>query len=102
MTASDRVKRDVLNAVRDVPAGRVTTYGAIADAVDAGPRQVASILSHDPEAASVPWHRVVASKGKLSIPDAKTLALQTNRLEDEGIAVANGRVLKFSATFYAP
>ncbi len=54
----------VLVVVEAVPAGRVTTYGAIADALGSrGPRSVARVLSL--HGAAVPWWRVVRADGSL-------------------------------------
>jgi alkylated DNA nucleotide flippase Atl1 len=52
----------VLSAVESVPVGRVTTYGAIADAVGTGgPRQVGRVMST--YGGAVPWWRVVHADG---------------------------------------
>jgi alkylated DNA nucleotide flippase Atl1 len=54
----------VLRIVEQVPAGRATTYGAIADAVGrGGPRQVGRVLALD--GGGVPWWRVVRADGSL-------------------------------------
>ena len=54
----------VLTLVERVPAGRVTTYGAIADRLSAGgPRRVGSVLSQ--YGGPVPWWRVVRADGSL-------------------------------------
>lgn len=54
----------VLSVVERIPPGRVTTYGAIADAVrTGGPRQVGSVLSR--YGGPVPWWRVVRADGSL-------------------------------------
>ena len=58
----------VLGCVERVPRGRVTTYGAIAEAVGAvlgggGPRQVGSVMSA--YGGPVPWWRVVRADGSL-------------------------------------
>ena len=53
----------VLQVVERVPRGRVTTYGAIADAVGGGPRQVGSVMSR--HGGPVPWWRVVRADGSL-------------------------------------
>lgn len=53
----------VLAAVESVPPGRVTTYGAIADAVGRfGPRRVGNVLSQ--HGGGVPWWRVVRADGR--------------------------------------
>jgi alkylated DNA nucleotide flippase Atl1 len=52
----------VLRRVREVPEGRVTTYG---DLCPAAPRFAGAVLSgcHDP---SVPWQRIVRADGSLA------------------------------------
>jgi alkylated DNA nucleotide flippase Atl1 len=57
----------VLSLVEQIPAGRVMTYGLIADAVGrGGPRQVGRVLALD--GGGVPWWRVVRADG--SLPDS--------------------------------
>jgi alkylated DNA nucleotide flippase Atl1 len=52
----------VLSLVERIPSGRVTTYGALADAVGVGgPRQVGSVMSG--YGGPVPWWRVVRADG---------------------------------------
>jgi alkylated DNA nucleotide flippase Atl1 len=52
----------VLSLVERVPAGRVTTYGALAAAVGSGgPRQVGQVMST--YGGPVPWWRVVHADG---------------------------------------
>jgi len=84
----------VFALVKACPAGRVTTYGALAKAVGfpRGARMVGWIMNESPE--GVPAHRVINSKGELSgswafgSPD-----LMRQLLEAEGIVFsADGRV----------
>ncbi len=54
----------VLAVVEQVPRGRVTTYGAIAERVGfGGPRGVGRVMSQ--HGGSVPWWRVIRSDGSL-------------------------------------
>ncbi len=58
----------VLGIVEQVPSGRVTTYGLIADALRpalgrGGPRQVGAVMAS--YGGPVPWWRVVRSDGTL-------------------------------------
>ena len=58
----------VLGCVEQVPRGRVTTYGAIAEAVGpvaggGGPRLVGSVMAS--HGGPVPWWRVVCADGSL-------------------------------------
>jgi len=58
----------VLTVAEQIPVGRVTTYGAIADAVGVGgPRQVGRVMST--YGGSVPWWRVVRADGGLPMCD---------------------------------
>jgi alkylated DNA nucleotide flippase Atl1 len=59
---------EVLALVERIPAGRVMSYGAIADALAEGSgrnsaRQVGTIMAR--HGGGVPWHRVVTSAGRL-------------------------------------
>lgn len=58
----------VLSTVEQIPRGRVTTYGAIAEAIGplfggGGPRQVGSVMAR--HGGPVPWWRVVRADGSL-------------------------------------
>lgn len=55
----------VLSLAEQIPAGRVTTYGAIAEVVGGGPRQVGRVLSV--YGGPVPWWRVVRADGVLPL-----------------------------------
>lgn len=60
----ERYVETVLSLVEQIPQGRVTTYGLIADAVGSGgPRQVGRVMAM--YGAPVPWWRVVRADGSL-------------------------------------
>ncbi|MCH2469509.1 MAG: MGMT family protein [Gemmatimonadetes bacterium] len=88
---------DFYAIARKVPAGRVTTYGAVA--AEAGlpgrARQVGYAMAALPDDHDVPWHRVINATGEVS-PRAGGTAfekIQRNLLEAEGIVFnARGRV----------
>lgn len=78
--------------VKQVPRGRVTTYGLLAQAVGCSPRQVGRLLHKNPDPASIPCHRVVSSAGKLSESFAfGGLAGHKERLLAEGIILSGAR-----------
>ena len=65
MAPEEYVER-VLCLVEQIPAGRVTTYGAIAEVVGyGGPRQVGRVMST--YGGPVPWWRVVRADGGLPL-----------------------------------
>ena len=54
----------VLTLVEQIPRGRVTTYGTLAEAVGSrGPRQVGAVMAS--HGAAVTWWRVVRADGSL-------------------------------------
>jgi len=59
----ERFVEQVLALVERIPAGRVMSYGAIAEALQAGygPRYVGRVMSTT--GAAVPWWRVVRADG---------------------------------------
>jgi alkylated DNA nucleotide flippase Atl1 len=75
--------RSILERVRSVPPGCVTTYG---DLDPAAPRHAGSVLaaSKDP---SLPWHRVVRADG--SLPKGER---QRRLLDAEGVPFSGERV----------
>lgn len=77
----------ILEAVREIPRGRVAAYGEVA--MSAGlPRRarlVGRVLSDlDPD-TDVPWHRVVNARGAISPRDPESCAEQRARLRSEGV-----------------
>jgi len=87
----------VYAVVRQVPAGRVTTYGDVATILGSPrvARHVGWALAALPaDQADVPWHRVLNARGTISFKgDLVRGEVQRERLADEGVTFdANGRV----------
>jgi alkylated DNA nucleotide flippase Atl1 len=62
LPGSDRYALAVLAVVELIPAGRVLTYGDVAELLEGGgPRQVGRVLSHSTR--EVPWWRVLRAGG---------------------------------------
>jgi methylated-DNA-protein-cysteine methyltransferase related protein len=76
--------------IRQVPRGRVTTYGQVSKIVgDVSARQVGYALHAVPPGMAVPWQRVVNSQGKISLSGSD----QRQLLEAEGVVFdANDRI----------
>ena len=77
----------VVKFIRSIPAGKVATYGQIADYAGnrRAAREVAYILHSSSEKEELPWHRVINSKGRISMKPGHGYELQKRLLEDEGI-----------------
>jgi methylated-DNA-protein-cysteine methyltransferase-like protein len=97
MAPPEGLRRDVLSVVRRIPRGRVATYGQVA-AIAGRPgaaRAVGRVLRELPASARVPWHRVVASPGRIAaaLLRESSGAEQARRLRAEGVVVtAAGRI----------
>ncbi len=71
--------------VRRIPAGRVSTYGAVARRIGGcTARMVGAAMSALPDDSGVPWHRVINSQGRISVP-GETGRRQRALLEAEGV-----------------
>ena len=78
----------VHSLVRDIPAGRVMTYGQIATILGAprAARAVGYALRALEEGTDVPWQRVINSKGGVSARgDNQRPSLQYELLAEEGV-----------------
>ncbi len=74
-----------------IPAGKITTYGAIAKALGCnGPRAVGNALNRNPYAPAVPCHRVVGADGRLT-GYAGGLDKKREMLESEGVPIVNNK-----------
>ncbi|WHT37743.1 MGMT family protein [Myroides odoratus] len=95
----------VYEVVREIPYGKVTTYGAIAKAIGAprSARMVGYAMNASHFDDSVPAHRVVNRLGMLSGKhhfDGTNLMQQL--LESEGVLVKNNQVQNFKALLWIP
>ena len=88
----------VLACVESVPPGRVTTYGAVADAVGRfGPRRVGNVMAQ--HGAAVPWWRVVRADG--SPPPCHEGSARLHHLE-EGTPLRPSGKVDMPAAFFRP
>ncbi len=94
----------VYEVTRNIPAGRVSTYGAIADFLALGSaRMVGWALNKGVLHDGVPAHRVVNRKGELSGRNHfPTPTMMQEMLEQEGVQVADNRVVGFESLFWHP
>ena len=96
---------DVLDVVRLIPYGRVTTYGAIAAYLGSkrSSRTVGWILNSSKGISDVPAHRVVNRNGLLTGKrHFKSFTTMSKLLIDEGVNVENDLVVDFKQLFWDP
>jgi len=90
-------QRKVYHALCAVPAGRVTTYRALARAVGSpSARAVGNALRKNPLAPGVPCHRVIRADrtpgGYAGAMEGPSLARKLALLEAEGVVFRKGRL----------
>ncbi len=83
--------------VKEIPIGKVATYGQIAAIVSPGlPARIVGFALHGlSEGTDLPWHRVINSQGKISYAVSRNQydSLQQKLLEQEGILfTTNGKI----------
>ncbi|MBW3018695.1 MGMT family protein [Candidatus Woesearchaeota archaeon] len=89
----------VYELCKQVPEGKVTTYGEIAKKLNSSARAVGQALKRNPYAPIVPCHRVVKSDGcvggfcgQSSGPEVKR---KMGMLRKEGITIIDGKIENF-------
>ena len=94
-TTAASFRARVLTIVRRIPAGRVSTYGDVAEAAGSprASRAVGNIM-RECRSAGVPCHRVIAAGGRLG-GFGGNLQLKRELLRAEGILVTGNRVKNF-------
>ena len=95
----------VYDVVRQIPYGKVTSYGAIAKALGTArsARMVGWAMNASHNLEDVPAHRVVNRKGLLTGKhhfNGTTLMQQL--LENEGVEIVNNQIVNFEAVFWQP
>ncbi len=87
--------RNVRKVIRSIPKGRVASYAQVAALAGnhRAVRGVVWILHSSSEASGLPWHRVISSRGTISLPRGHGFEEQRKRLIAEGVDVSRtGRV----------
>lgn len=104
MTNTDFFSR-VYDVVKQIPYGKITTYGAIAKKIGApkSARMVGYALNASSMQDDVPAHRVVNRKGLLTGKHHfQGTNLMQQLLESEGIKVKDNTVQNFKEHFWEP
>jgi methylated-DNA-protein-cysteine methyltransferase-like protein len=103
--AEDNFFERVYYIARQIPYGKVTSYGAIAKALGTArsARMVGWAMNAAHNLDDIPAHRVVNRKGLLTGKhhfDGTNLMQQL--LESEGIEVINNQIIDFDKHFWTP
>jgi methylated-DNA-protein-cysteine methyltransferase-like protein len=97
---SHQALQAIWKAVRTIPRGQVSSYGAVAKraGLPGRSRLVGHALKVAPPDIDLPWHRVVGAGGRIAFPKtSRQFAEQRKRLRAEGVVLARGRVVSEAA-----
>lgn len=96
--------QQVKDLIKEIPAGHVATYGQIATYAGnpRASRQVAWILHSSSQKDELPWHRVINSKGKISLPREHGYEEQKALLEAEGVVFDTNNKIDFKIYLWQP
>lgn len=104
MHESDSFSRRVKELITRIPRGKVATYGQIA-AYAGNPRaarQVVWILHSSSGKEKLPWHRVINSKGRISLKPNYGYEIQRELLRKEGIEFDENDSVDFDRYLWSP
>lgn len=92
MNQSNNFATQVIEAIKSIPYGHVTTYGTIATLAGSprNAREVGYFLHSLTKKYNLPWQRVINKKGYISIRgrDTNMKNLQKSLLTEEGVEVS--------------
>jgi methylated-DNA-protein-cysteine methyltransferase-like protein len=95
----------VFYVTKEVPPGKVTTYGAIADYLALGSARMVGWALNKCSFSDehIPAHRVVNRKGELSGRNQfSSPTMMQQLLENEGITIIDNKVVDFKNLFWHP
>ena len=100
-SSASEFTRRVLAVVRRIPAGRVATYGHVAQ-LAGRPRAARAVgaVMRTCRNPAVPCHRVVAAGGRLGGYGGRE-SLKRALLVAEGLVILNGRIRRFATARWA-
>jgi methylated-DNA-protein-cysteine methyltransferase-like protein len=90
----DTVYGIIRETIRQIPRGKVSTYGEIAkfSGFIGRARMVGYALGNSPTGMKLPWHRVVNSQGKISFRRSRHYAMQKTLLVKEGVTFKGEKI----------
>lgn len=94
----------IKDILKKIPRGNVATYGQIA-ALAGNPRAtrlVVWILNSSSQKDRLPWHRVINSKGQISLKPNYGYEIQKELLQKEGVNFDKNDTIDFDRYLWSP
>ncbi|MEA1973896.1 MAG: MGMT family protein [Candidatus Cloacimonadota bacterium] len=84
----------IIKVIKKIPSGKVLTYGRVSNLAGSnnGARQVSRILHTCSTKHELPWHRVINSKGKISLGKNSGYYVQQELLLSEDVIFENDKI----------
>jgi methylated-DNA-protein-cysteine methyltransferase related protein len=100
--------RAIYAVVRRIPAGRVATYGQVAElaGIPGGGRVAGAAMKVSSRAARLPWQRVIGkagpNRGRIAIHDPVGAAVQRQLLGEEGVQIGDSGLVALDRYGWLP
>lgn len=97
--------QQVYTLLKQVPAGKVTTYKALAQAMNTSAYQaIGQAVRNNPNPPTIPCHRVVKASGLIGGFMGKTsgesIQKKINLLKKEGVICQQGKIINFQSNLF--
>lgn len=104
MVEEDTFFQKIRDIIKNIPAGKVATYGQIAAYAGnpTGARQVVWVLRSSSQKENLPWHRVVNRKGRISLKPGQGYEVQKALLGEEGVTFDSTDTIDFNQYLWRP
>jgi methylated-DNA-protein-cysteine methyltransferase-like protein len=100
--------RAIYAVVRRIPAGRVATYGQVAElaGIPGGGRVAGAAMKVSSRAVRLPWQRVIGkagpNRGRIAIHDPVGAAVQRQLLGEEGVQIGDSGLVALDRYGWLP
>jgi methylated-DNA-protein-cysteine methyltransferase-like protein len=104
----EQLYRAIYAVIREIPRGRVATYGQIAElaGLPGGARVAGAALKTCKPGHRLPWQRVIGkagrNRGRIAIHDPVGAAVQRQLLGDEGVAIGDTGLIALDVYGWLP
>lgn len=89
----DTITQKILEALQQIPKGKVMTYKTLADKFWVHPRKVAMTMKYNKYPDIYPCYKVISHSGKIGgYSWEKWIDGKIARLQNDGIEIVNGKI----------
>lgn len=103
-----KLYRSIYAVVRQIPTGRVATYGQVAElaGIPGGARVAGAAMKTSKPGDRLPWQRVIGkagkNRGRIAIHDPVGAAVQRQLLDGEGVTIGDNGLIALDRHGWLP